>query len=157
MLSALLLGEGLDIGDIDLAGVLEVSLVAGYHEYDVFGAVLLEFLHPLFDLLEALLGGDVVHDDGSRGVLIVERGHGVELFLSGSVLRPVLHTQMASWMFSPRSNSIFFSRKEALIVLFCWASNSPWMYLRAMEVLPTRPSLVRGYLRPRPPLCTCSA
>ena len=95
-MTPLFLSKSVYFSGVDLPRVLKVGLVSSYHEYYVLWAILTELLHPLFHLLEALLGGNVVHYYGSGGIFIVKRRHRVELFLTGSVLCVIRGTQIAS-------------------------------------------------------------
>jgi hypothetical protein len=110
MCGVVLLGELLDLGVVNFATAFEVGLVAGDGEDDVIGGVVVEFVDPLLDLLEAFLGGDFVGDDGSEGVAVVDGGDGAVLLLSGGVLLGGGVTQMVSFTFWLLSSLIFFSR-----------------------------------------------
>ena len=95
---------------VHLPEVLQVSLVASYGQHDVLGGVLPQLADPLLYFFETLRRSDVIGDDGSHGLSVVDRGNCVVLFLPCSVLHGGGDTQMASltlWWFSRTS---FFSR-----------------------------------------------
>jgi hypothetical protein len=104
------LGKLLYLVGVDHPHALEIGLVACDGEGDSSRGVFLEFPDPLFDLFEALGGGDLIDDDGSQGLAVVDGSNRVVLFLAGSVLHSVSDTQMASLTLLPFSSSIFFSR-----------------------------------------------
>jgi hypothetical protein len=66
--------EALDIFLFDCSIIFEICLIAGDGEYEPFGRVEFELIDPLLDLLEALLEGDVVDDDGCDCIFVVDGG-----------------------------------------------------------------------------------
>lgn len=89
---------------------LEVCLVAADSQGDSFGRVVFEFVDPLFELLKALARGNLIDDDGSQCLAVVDGCDGIVLFLTGSVLGSAACTQIASLTFCPFSKATFFSR-----------------------------------------------
>ncbi len=97
-------GELLCLVLLYLAHRLHVGLVASNVDDNVFVGVLLELARPLFDLsnpppylVEGLGRSNVVYDDGSVGISVVDGSYGVVFLLAGCVLRSESEvTHMAS-------------------------------------------------------------
>lgn len=67
-------GESLNIFLFDCSIIFEICLIPSNREYQPFRCIELELLHPLLDLLEALLESDVIDDDGCDCIFVVDGG-----------------------------------------------------------------------------------
>ena len=86
----------------------KISLVSSKGQDDSFGCVLLQFHDPFFSLVETFDGGDIIADDGSSGLAIVDGCNGVVLFLACGVLDRRGNTQMVSLTCCSLSSLTFF-------------------------------------------------
>jgi len=80
-LVGILLGRGV----VNNLLVSQVTLVANQQLIDVLAGVAINFLQPLFDIVEGLLVGDVVDDNDTVGAPVVRRGDGPESLLPGCI------------------------------------------------------------------------
>ena len=69
----------------DLNSFFHIRLICQDDDCDVISRVLLDFLEPQVQRLEALLGAHVEHDHDTVGALVVGVGYGAVAFLSSRV------------------------------------------------------------------------
>jgi len=68
-----------------LALIFEIALVANEELDDIVIGVLLDLFEPVFDILESLLVGHVIHEDDPMSTLIIARGDRLEALLAGGI------------------------------------------------------------------------
>lgn len=68
----------------DLFGA-QVTFVTNQELVDVFACIAIDFLEPLFDIVERLLVSTVVDDNDTMGTSVVTRRNCPESFLASSV------------------------------------------------------------------------
>lgn len=86
MLGVALLHEGLGLLLVHPAGRFHVALVTSNHDDDILVVGMFSQLrYPLLHFLKGLIGGDFVDNDGSHSIPVVDWGHSIVHFLSGSV------------------------------------------------------------------------
>ena len=100
--------ELLDFCCFDDSFVLEIGFIASYYDGDSRRSVFLKLADPFLDLFEALPGGNLIDDNGSQSLAVVDGSNGVVFFLSGGVLTYQRGTQMANLMVLPFYNGTFF-------------------------------------------------
>ena len=100
----------LDLVIIDFSESLEICLVASDGQGDSLRSVLLQLAHPFLNLFEALPRGDLIGDDGTKRLTVVDRCNSVVFLLSCCVLDGKGSTQMANLTVCLFSSCIFFSR-----------------------------------------------
>lgn len=75
------------LGDARFDGALglEIGLVAHQQLVHGFVGIPVDFLKPLFDVVEGVLVGDVVNDNDAVSAAIIGRGNGAETLLAGGI------------------------------------------------------------------------
>ena len=69
----------------DLSFLFEIALVADEQLVDILGSESFDLLHPLANVVEALLGSDIVDNDDAVCSSVVARCESSESLLTGSV------------------------------------------------------------------------
>ena len=70
-------------GDYTLSG--QIGLVTHEELVDILRSISVNFMQPLFHIVERLLVSDVVNDNDSMGTTVIRRSNGTETLLSGSI------------------------------------------------------------------------
>lgn len=70
-------------GDYTLSS--QIGLVTHEELVDILRSISVNFMQPLFHIVERLLVSDVVDDNDSMGTTVIRRSNGTEALLSGSI------------------------------------------------------------------------